>query len=72
MRNTLVTYDRENDRIGFWKTNCSELGKRLNTLTAPPPAPLPFDRKNTSAGVLSTIPPSGLPPTALPGGVSLN
>ncbi|GLU04166.1 hypothetical protein SLE2022_213270 [Rubroshorea leprosula] len=29
VRNTLVTYDREDDRIGFWKTNCSELWKGL-------------------------------------------
>lgn len=30
VRNTLVTYDRQNERIGFWKTNCSELWKNLN------------------------------------------
>lgn len=30
VRNTLVTYDRHNRRIGFWKTNCSELWDRLH------------------------------------------
>ncbi|XP_048234787.1 aspartic proteinase 36-like [Ricinus communis] len=33
VRNTLVTYDRQNNRIGFWKTNCSELWKRLDVAT---------------------------------------
>ncbi|XP_047316282.1 aspartic proteinase 36-like [Impatiens glandulifera] len=28
-RNTLVMYDREHEKIGFWKTNCSQLWKRL-------------------------------------------
>ncbi|KAL6513347.1 hypothetical protein OROGR_020833 [Orobanche gracilis] len=35
VRNTLVTYDREHEKIGFWKTNCSELWER----TVPPPLP---------------------------------
>lgn len=30
VRNTLVMYDRENSKIGFWKTNCSELWERLH------------------------------------------
>ncbi|KAL8540780.1 hypothetical protein ACS0TY_002122 [Phlomoides rotata] len=30
VRNTLVTYDREHEKIGFWKTNCSELWERLH------------------------------------------
>ncbi|XP_031388663.1 aspartic proteinase-like protein 2 isoform X1 [Punica granatum] len=30
VRNTLVTYDREHSKIGFWKTNCSELWARLH------------------------------------------
>lgn len=38
VRNTLVTYDRANDKIGFWKTNCSELWNRLH-FTAIAPAP---------------------------------
>lgn len=39
VRNTLVTYDRANQRIGFWKTNCSELWKRLPLPGSPSPAP---------------------------------
>uniref|UniRef100_A0A0D6QXC1 Peptidase A1 domain-containing protein n=1 Tax=Araucaria cunninghamii TaxID=56994 RepID=A0A0D6QXC1_ARACU len=42
VRNMLVTYDRGNERIGFWKTNCSELWERLQSALPPPPArPLP-------------------------------
>lgn len=43
VRNTLVTYDRGNDRIGFWKTNCSELWDRLHVNTISSQSPLsPF------------------------------
>uniref|UniRef100_A0A9I9DMM2 Aspartic proteinase CDR1-like n=1 Tax=Cucumis melo TaxID=3656 RepID=A0A9I9DMM2_CUCME len=31
VRNTLVMYDRAHSKIGFWKTNCSELWERLRT-----------------------------------------
>ncbi|KAK4378996.1 hypothetical protein RND71_000858 [Anisodus tanguticus] len=48
VRNTLVTYDRENERIGFWKTNCSELWDRLN-LSPPPPPPSPSPSPSTPA-----------------------
>lgn len=68
-RNTLVTYDRANDKIGFWKTNCSELWKRLNYSYAPPPAPSAFDGRNTSAEISPSIAPSGLPDTVIPGTV---
>ncbi|XP_038902862.1 aspartic proteinase CDR1-like isoform X1 [Benincasa hispida] len=30
VRNTLVMYDRAHSKIGFWKTNCSELWERLH------------------------------------------
>ncbi|CAB4266252.1 unnamed protein product [Prunus armeniaca] len=66
-RNTLVTYDRANDKIGFWKTNCSELWKRLNYSNAPPPAPSAFDGRNTSVEISPSIAPSGLPDTVIPG-----
>ncbi|CAN6721681.1 unnamed protein product [Malus baccata var. baccata] len=66
-RNTLVTYDRKNDKIGFWKTNCSELWKRLNYNNAPPPAPLASDGRNTSVEISPSIAPGGLPETFLPG-----
>ncbi|XP_019444898.1 PREDICTED: aspartic proteinase nepenthesin-1-like [Lupinus angustifolius] len=35
VRNTLVMYDREHTRIGFWKTNCSELWERLHISDSP-------------------------------------
>ncbi|KAL0545583.1 hypothetical protein IC582_015472 [Cucumis melo] len=58
VRNTLVTYNRENSTIGFWKTNCSELWKNLHYLSpAPPPAPLPSHVLNTS----KEVPPPGSP-----------
>ncbi|ONI33474.1 hypothetical protein PRUPE_1G426800 [Prunus persica] len=66
-RNTLVTYDRANDKIGFWKTNCSELWKRLNDSNAPPPVPSAFDGRNTSVEISPSIAPSGLPDTIIPG-----
>ncbi|KAG6513430.1 aspartic proteinase 36-like [Zingiber officinale] len=40
VRNTLVTYDRQNEKIGFWKTNCSELWERLHMGGASSPTPL--------------------------------
>lgn len=39
VRNTLVMYDREHSKIGFWKTNCSELWERLQISGAPPQMP---------------------------------
>ncbi|KAI9113462.1 hypothetical protein K1719_015389 [Acacia pycnantha] len=39
VRNILVTYDREHTKVGFWKTNCSELWERLHISGAPPPMP---------------------------------
>ncbi|KAG4121400.1 hypothetical protein ERO13_D11G204900v2 [Gossypium hirsutum] len=41
VRNTLVTYDRKDSKIGFWKTNCSELWERLHVTSAPSPSPSP-------------------------------
>ncbi|KAI4389876.1 hypothetical protein MLD38_002050 [Melastoma candidum] len=72
VRNTLVTYDRENKRIGFWKTNCSELGKTKNDDSSflPPPnpshAPQIPPRPNTST-VAPTQPPSTPPADIFPG-----
>ncbi|KAI8534932.1 hypothetical protein RHMOL_Rhmol10G0135000 [Rhododendron molle] len=42
VRNTLVMYDREREKVGFWKTNCSELWERLQAIAPPPP-----DRTNS-------------------------
>jgi hypothetical protein len=61
VRNTLVTYDRHNEKIGFWKTNCSELWERLHISEVPSSAP------SDSEGDMAPAPaPSGLPGTALP------
>lgn len=69
VRNTLVTYDRGNDRIGFLKTNCSELWSRaqFSGATAPAPAPLVSQSNDTNMEIPPTIAPSGSPPNVLPG-----
>lgn len=65
VRNTLVTYDREDNKVGFWKTNCSELWKSLSHENAQAPAPASNDW-NLSGGISPDIAPGGLPPTDLP------
>ncbi|KAI6695160.1 hypothetical protein NL676_022870 [Syzygium grande] len=57
VRNTLVMYDREHSKIGFWKTNCSELWERLQQSNAPPPLPSAPDGKG---------PPEDMPPNLAP------
>lgn len=59
VRNTLVTYDRHSEKIGFWKTNCSELWERLHIGGAPSPGP---SSDTGSQADMSPAPaPSGLP-----------
>lgn len=58
MRNTFVMYDREREKIGFWKTNCSDLWERLNVSSAP--SPLPSNRMN------STVEPPAFAPAGPP------
>ncbi|KAF7828655.1 aspartic proteinase-like protein 2 [Senna tora] len=53
VRNTLVMYDRENSKVGFWKTNCSELWERLH-LSASPPSQSPKSDEANSTGANST------------------
>ncbi|KAM1073766.1 hypothetical protein TB2_018415 [Malus domestica] len=67
VRNTLVTYDREHSKIGFWKTNCSELWERLNESVSPRPMPPASDEKNSTTEGMPTLAPNGAPPYALPG-----
>ncbi|KAK1410298.1 hypothetical protein QVD17_36833 [Tagetes erecta] len=38
-RNTFVMYDREHNKIGFWKTNCSDLWASLHDSGAPISSP---------------------------------
>ncbi|KAL9229805.1 hypothetical protein vseg_005234 [Gypsophila vaccaria] len=59
VRNTLVTYDREHLKVGFWKTNCSELWERLNASSISP-APPPVGGE-----VSDTV----MPPASAPNGV---
>lgn len=54
VRNMLVTYDRGNEKIGFWRTNCSELWERLQAAVPPPPAKSNSEEKNSS----SSLPPA--------------
>lgn len=71
VRNTLVTYDRENNKIGFWKTNCSELWMRLNYLGPPPPGPpLVFDSLNRTTEIPPSAAPHGSPDIVSPGRIS--
>ncbi|KAI7744986.1 hypothetical protein M8C21_003888, partial [Ambrosia artemisiifolia] len=39
VRNTLVMYDREHAKVGFWKTNCSDLWARLHDSGVSPSSP---------------------------------
>ncbi|XP_059312083.1 aspartic proteinase 36-like isoform X2 [Lycium ferocissimum] len=75
VRNTLVTYDRENERIGFWKTNCSELWDRLNLSPPPPPPPPPplsgLDNPNSSVHMSPSPAPSGPPEFDIPGEIKI-
>ncbi|KAL1195010.1 Aspartic proteinase 36 [Cardamine amara subsp. amara] len=58
VRNTLVVYDRENSKVGFWRTNCSELSDRLHIDGAPPPPPatLPSNDSNPPHNSSSNLP----------------
>ncbi|CAA3013199.1 aspartic ase 2 [Olea europaea subsp. europaea] len=57
VRNTLVTYDREHEKIGFWKTNCSELWERLHISTSPPSLPTSSNTTNTTTDMAPSEPP---------------
>ncbi|XVE55808.1 hypothetical protein DITRI_Ditri03aG0186800 [Diplodiscus trichospermus] len=67
VRNTLVTYDRRNDRIGFLKTNCSEIWRGVEFSGVPAPAPSVSQSKDTNMEVPPRIAPSGSPPNFLLG-----
>lgn len=67
VRNTLVMYDREHEKIGFWKTNCSELWERLHMVVAPPPVPSASNRTNSD--VSPAMAPTAPLPHIIPGEV---
>ncbi|KAK9054126.1 hypothetical protein SSX86_025203 [Deinandra increscens subsp. villosa] len=69
VRNTFVMYDREHEKIGFWKTNCSDIWERLHVSGGPQPPPQtssPPDESNSTADV-SPFPPM-TPPQYIPPG----
>ncbi|XWS29741.1 hypothetical protein CRYUN_Cryun24cG0056600 [Craigia yunnanensis] len=73
VRNTLVMYDREHSKIGFWKTNCSELWERLNITGAPSPSPSSLSGKdNSTVESPSTSAPDGSPRYDLPGEIQIS
>ncbi|MBA0759655.1 hypothetical protein Gotri_022507 [Gossypium trilobum] len=67
VRDTLVTYDRDNDRIGFLKTNCSELWRRVKISGATAPAPSVSQSNDTNLEIPPASAPSGSPANVLPG-----
>ncbi|KAK2650037.1 hypothetical protein Ddye_017526 [Dipteronia dyeriana] len=67
VRNTLVMYDREHSKIGFWKTNCSELWERLHVPGASPPVPSSSNGNNST----TESPPTEPPNHVLPGEVQI-
>ncbi|CAK9144000.1 unnamed protein product [Ilex paraguariensis] len=71
VRNTLVTYDREHEKIGFWKTNCSELWERLHIYGAPPPMAPVLNRTNLTVDMPPTLPPSEPPQYDHPGQIGV-
>ncbi|KAK4765126.1 hypothetical protein SAY86_026216 [Trapa natans] len=62
VRNTLVMYDREHSRIGFWKTNCSELWERLHLPSSAAPWVPPTSDKTENHTNEVTANPSPMPP----------
>ncbi|KAL3631701.1 hypothetical protein CASFOL_024685 [Castilleja foliolosa] len=71
VRNTLVTYDREHEKIGFLKTNCSELWGSLHPSTAPPPLPSDTDEMNSTIDTGPTLAPSESPLPKAPGEIRI-
>lgn len=51
-------YDRENSKIGFWKTNCSELWERLHISDSPSPVPSNSEVTNLTQAFEPSVAPS--------------
>ncbi|XP_027192201.1 aspartic proteinase 36-like isoform X2 [Cicer arietinum] len=62
VRNTLVMYDREQTKIGFWKTNCAELWERLQISIAPPNTEVKNSTKSLEPSVAPSMPQHNVPP----------
>ncbi|ESW27860.1 hypothetical protein PHAVU_003G238400 [Phaseolus vulgaris] len=67
VRNTLVMYDREQEKIGFWKTNCAELWERLQDSLAPSPLPPNSEVSNPTEASEPSVAPSLSQNNAPPG-----
>ncbi|KAL9261001.1 Aspartic proteinase 36-like protein [Drosera capensis] len=65
VRNTLVVYDREHSRVGFWKTNCSDLWGRLHMSDVPVPSASPPEVPTAAMALANAS--SGPPNYELPG-----
>lgn len=65
-------YDREHSKIGFWKTNCSELWERLQMSGSPPPMSSAPNEKNSTTEISPTLAPNEAPHYLLPGFEALN
>ncbi|XP_076950943.1 aspartic proteinase 36-like isoform X1 [Bidens hawaiensis] len=63
VRNTFVMYDREHDKIGFWKTNCSHIWETLHVSGGPSPPP---SRASTPPNGSNSTSDSDLSPSSSP------
>ena len=70
VRNTFVMYDREHEKIGFWKTNCSDIWERLHISGAPPQASPPSNGSGSTAEISPPSSPMSPPQYIAPGNVS--
>ncbi|KAL8251008.1 hypothetical protein R6Q59_034701 [Mikania micrantha] len=61
VRNTFVTYDREHERIGFWKTNCSDIWDRLHVSGEPTHTSSPPNVSKSTPDISPSSPPM-MPP----------
>ncbi|XP_065876070.1 aspartic proteinase 36-like [Euphorbia lathyris] len=57
-RNTFVMYDRENLKMGFWKTNCSELWERMHITDSPAPSASESQESDWTAEVAPALAPT--------------
>ncbi|KAI3726333.1 hypothetical protein L1987_66130 [Smallanthus sonchifolius] len=67
VRNTFVMYDREHEKIGFWKTNCSDIWERLHVSGGSPQASSPAGGSNSTADISPSLSPMTSPKYILPG-----
>lgn len=66
VRNTFVMYDREHEKIGFWKTNCSDIWEKLHISGAPGSAPPQASPPSSDGGISPSAEIPSLPPSIAP------